>query len=153
LEKVCNSKEFEDEEFLKSVLEATEVRPYNSCINICYDNAGAIYEIPNYCINEPFEYNIQTSRTYKNKPPEKDIKVKVRKIIDETVVACKNTWTILELKNSIKSIGELKITKPESIRLFYSGKELQNIEELWFYNIQNDSIIMLMYKEEEESNE
>jgi hypothetical protein len=121
-----------------------EIRLYKDCINICYDSAGAIYEIPNYCIHEPFEFNILTSRTYKNRPKEEIIKFKIRKLVTDIAIECKNTNTILQLKNIIVTIQDFQIDKVETVRLFYGGKELQNIEEIWFYNINSGSIVQLM---------
>jgi hypothetical protein len=122
-----------------------DIKPYQDCINICYDNAGAIYEIPNYCINDPYEYNIQTSKGQRHRPAEKKITVKVRKVVEETVIEGTSCWTVLELKKSIRNIGSLQIANPEKVRLFFGGKELQNSEQLWFYNIDSDSIIQLLY--------
>jgi hypothetical protein len=147
LEKICSSNEFNDDEVLLGCLEAMEIKPYQDCINICYDNAGAIYEIPNYCINEPCEYNIVTTKTFSKKVAEKNISVRIRKFADDIVVKCKNAWTVLELKGNIKAIGDISITNPERVRLFFCGKELQNSEELWFYNIEDESIIQILYNQ------
>ena len=121
-----------------------EIRVYKDCINICYDAGGAIYEIPNYCIHEPFEYNILTSRTYKNRPKEENIRFKIRKLVTDIAVECKNINTVLQLKNIIANIKDFQVEKVETVRLFFGGKELVNIEELWFYNIGNGSIVQLM---------
>jgi hypothetical protein len=146
LEKLCNSNEFSDDELLYSVLEAMEVKPYHDCLNVCFDNHGAVYEIPNYCINEPHEYRLESIKA-EHKPVSNDIKVCLRKVIDEVVIDCKDTWKVGELKNSVKTIGDVTIHNPENVRLFYAGKELQNDEELWFYHIDNGSIVQLLYKE------
>jgi hypothetical protein len=125
-----------------------EIKPYHDCLNVCFDNAGAVYEIPNYCINDPFEYIITSSESLSSsKPAQKKIKIIIRKVVEEVGIECLNSWTVLELKNNIKSIGELVITKPENIRLFHGGKELRDNEELWFYHIDNGSIVQLMYRE------
>jgi hypothetical protein len=44
----------------------------------------------------------------------------------------------------ITTIQDFQVDRVEIIRLFYGGKELQNIEELWNYNIGNGSIVQLM---------
>jgi hypothetical protein len=142
LEKVCCSNEYEED--MTSFLSALEIRPYKECINICYDSSGAIYEIPNYCIHEPYEYNILTSRTYNNRPKEEILTFKVRKLVTDISLECKNTCKILQLKNKIATIEEFQIERAENIRLFFGGKELQNIEEIWFYNIGNSSIVQIM---------
>jgi len=54
-------------------MEAAGIKPYNKCINICYDLQGAIYEIPNYCINEPFLFDEKAKDI--NRPEEKILNV------------------------------------------------------------------------------
>ncbi len=144
LENLCSNNEFDDQS-IKGFLSALEITPYKDCINICYDNAGAIYEIPNYCINDPVEYDIVTSKSYKNRPPEKEIKLKVRNYNTTIEINCKNTNTVLELKGIVFSSGKFGSKSAETIRMFYGGKELQNIEELWFYSIDDESSIQVMY--------
>jgi len=45
----------------------------------------------------------------------------------------------------IDSCGTLKNLNPDKIRLFYGGKELKNDIELHNYNMENESIIQMMY--------
>lgn len=59
-------------------MEAAGIKPYNKCLNICYDLQGAIYEIPNYCINEPFLFDEKAKDI--NRPEEKMLNVKLDKI-------------------------------------------------------------------------
>ena len=40
-------------------MQDTMVRPLQNCINIVYDSKGILYEIPNYCINEPYKYELE----------------------------------------------------------------------------------------------
>jgi hypothetical protein len=54
---------------------------------------------------------------------------------------------VIELKGIVFSTGKFNAKSADSIRMFYGGKELQNIEELWFYSIDNESIVQLMYCE------
>ena len=54
-------------------MEAAGIKPYNKCINICYDLQGAIYEIPNYCINDPLLYDEKAKDNLK--PQEKSLNV------------------------------------------------------------------------------
>ena len=37
---------------MKEMFEANEIKPLLKRINFTYDKNGAVYEIPNYCINE-----------------------------------------------------------------------------------------------------
>ncbi len=146
LERIC-SDEYDDES-IKGFLSALEIRPYKDCIDICYDNAGELYEIPNYCINDPVEYKVTNNKHNKNKPPERILLIKVKNYNTIVDIECSNINTILELKGIVYSTGKFTAKSSDSIRMFYGGKELQNTEELWFYSIENDSIIQLMYSEQ-----
>lgn len=35
------------------------LRPLKNCINIVYDSKGMLYEIPNYCINDPYRFELE----------------------------------------------------------------------------------------------
>ena len=56
-------------ETLKNTIEDSAIRLYENCINVVYDSRGLIYEIPNYCINDPYKFELefdirQISRKY-----------------------------------------------------------------------------------------
>jgi hypothetical protein len=83
------------------------------------------------------------------KPDAKSIKVIVKKFADEQSFQMENTSTVLELKqNILNSFPNLPDnTKTEDkLRLFFGGKELQNKEELWTYNIDDSSIVIMTIK-------
>lgn len=40
-------------------MQDTMLRPFRNCINIVYDSKGILYEIPNYCINDPYKYELE----------------------------------------------------------------------------------------------
>jgi hypothetical protein len=141
LENICSNHEIEDD-FIREYLNAAGLTTYKDCINITYDNRGFIYEIPNYCINPPFKYNIQTKIT-NSKPGRKEIKVKIRKGIEDMQIKIVNYQKISEVKQSIAE--KMNFKESEKIRLFFGGKELKNNEEIWSYLIDDDSIIQLMY--------
>lgn len=132
---------------MKEYLNAAGVIPANRCINVTFDSRGYCYEIPNYCINEPHKFEVSNTEKNKTRPKEKKIEVIIRKLVEEKKYTLKNTSTIEELKKQISEtfcsespLGE------ERIRLFFGGKELVNSNELWFYNIEDESIIILMVK-------
>jgi hypothetical protein len=145
LERIC-SDEYDDES-IKGFLSAMEIRPFKDCINKCYDNAGAIYEIPNYCINDPVDFKVVNNKVYKDRPPERNIQFKAKNFNTFIDIECKNTITVRELKMLVFTTGKFAIKSAESLRMFYSGKELQNVEEVWFYSIDNNSIIQVMYNQ------
>ncbi len=55
-------------------------------------------------------------------------------------VDIEDTSTVLDLKNKTKDSGY----NPEQIKLIYSGKILANDKELSFYNLKDNSVIILM---------
>jgi hypothetical protein len=146
LENICSSPDIE-EDFIKEYLNAAGVSPYCDCINITYDNQGFIYEIPNYCINEPFEYQIAETVT-KSKPREKIISVRIRKGVEEKQLeGVSNLEQISLLKALVSTLhfNNLDSIEYEKIRLFFGGKELKEGEDIWSYLIDEGSIIQLLY--------
>ena len=75
LKQVCEMPSEEDEN-INVMLEAYGLIPYNNCINITYDASGALYEIPNYCINEPYKYEIVENK--KEKPKEEKVSFRLK---------------------------------------------------------------------------
>ena len=64
---------------LKNTIEDSSIKLYESCINVVYDSRGTIYEIPNYCINEPYRYELEFEEK-KTQEKEKVINVKIKDI-------------------------------------------------------------------------
>lgn len=65
--------ETSNNENIKAFMEASGITSYNKCINLCYDPQGMIYEIPNYCVNEPIVFDEKPKDT--NKPEQKTLNV------------------------------------------------------------------------------
>ena len=137
LKQVCEMPSEEDEN-INVMLEAYGLIPYNNCINITYDASGALYEIPNYCINEPYKYEIVENE--KEKPKEEKVSFRL-KGTHKTKITCSNYETIEKVKQKIGKKYKVEINK---IRLFFYGKELKNDLELWNYNVSNDCVVILM---------
>ena len=137
LKQVCEMPSEEDEN-INVMLEAYGLIPYNNCINITYDASGALYEIPNYCINEPYKYEIVENE--KEKPKEEKVSFRL-KGTHKTKITCSNYETIEKVKQKIGKKYKVEIDK---IRLFFYGKELKNDLELWNYNVSNDCVVILM---------
>ena len=137
LKQVCEMPSEEDEN-INVMLEAYGLIPYNNCINITYDASGALYEIPNYCINEPYKYEIVENE--KEKPKEEKVSFRL-KGTHKTKITCSNYETIEKVKQKIGKKYKVEIDK---IRLFFYGKELKNVLELWNYNVSNDCVVILM---------
>ena len=137
LKQVCEMPSEEDEN-INVMLEAYGLIPYNNCINITYDASGALYEIPNYCINEPYKYEIVENE--KEKPKEEKVSFRL-KGTHKTKITCSNYETIEKVKQKIGKKYKVEIDK---VRLFFYGKELKNDLELWNYNVSNDCVVILM---------
>ena len=137
LKQLCEMPQSEEED-LNVMLEAYGLVPYNNCINITYDTSGALYEIPNYCINEPYKYEIVENE--KEKPKEEKISFKL-KGTHNTKITCSNYETVNKVKEKVSKKYNVETDK---IRLFFYGREMKNDMELWNYNVSKDCVVILM---------
>ena len=138
LKELCDLPE-EEGENIKPMLEANEITPLKKCINVTYDKAGEVYEIPNYCINEPVSFDFP--EMHLKKPEKKNVNFHVRKGGQQIKIKAFNTTLVEKIKNNL---GKKFETDENNIRLFYRGKEMKNGNELWVYNIENDCVVILM---------
>jgi hypothetical protein len=138
LKELCQMPEGEEEN-MKAMLEAYDLVPLYECINITYDSLGGLYEIPNYCINEPYKYELLEEK--KEKPKEKHISFYLRKGIEQTKIKSSNYSKVEKIKEEVSKKYNVDI---EKIRLFFYGKELKNNFELWNYNVSEDCVITVM---------
>ena len=138
LKQICENDDL-DEKDIKAYLEANEIIPYKNCINVTYDRMGGIYEIPNYCIQEPVEYILINEN--KNKPNEKEINFNIKKDIEIFNIQNSNYLSVDILKSNL---GNKFNCNKEDIRLFFTGKEMMNDKEIWFYDIDNNCTITAM---------
>ena len=100
---------------------------------------GGIYEIPNYCIQDPVEYILINEN--KNKPNEKEINFNIKKNIEIFNIQNSNYLSVDILKSNLAN--KFNCNK-EDIRLFFTGKEMMNDKEIWFYDIDNNCTITAM---------
>ena len=141
LHMICNDNSLSVED-IDAYMKASNIVTYKGCINVTYDNKGFLYEIPNYCINDPLEYE-----KFEEKIPliKEDIEVKIRCFNLEEKIKINNFDNIEVLKENIKKCEKLnKKYGLNNVRLFFGGKELNDKKEIWYYNIQNESIIQML---------
>ena len=141
LHMICNDNSLSVED-IDAYMKASNIVTYKGCINVTYDNKGFLYEIPNYCINDPLEYE-----KFEEKKPliKEDIEVKIRCFNFEEKIKINNFDNITEIKENIKKCEKFnKKYELNNIRLFFGGKELNDKKEVWYYNIQNNSIIQML---------
>ena len=142
LHMICNDNSLSIED-IDGYMKASNIVTYKGCINVTYDNKGYLYEIPNYCINDPLEYEKIEEKKLSVK--EEDIIIKIRCFNIEEKIEINNYRKINELKDLIKKCNKFKYKyNLDNIRLFFGGKELLDKKEIWFYNINNDSIIQML---------
>ena len=128
-----------EEKNIKAMLEANEITPLLKCINVTYDRNGAVYEIPNYCINDPVKYDFPEMHV--KKPKKKNISYFARKGLKQVKIESSNMDLVEKVKEIIGK--ELEI-QDKDVRLFFSGKELKNGNELWKYKIDNECVIIAL---------
>jgi len=128
-------------------MNAAGVTPLKDCLSLTFDTRGYYYEIPNYCINFPFKYEIGSNIENKVKPENKIVFVIVRKTIEDQIYDIEILQKVIHLKEKISQNFLGQIIDVRLIRLFYAGKELNDNEELWTHKIEDDSIIMLMIRQ------
>jgi len=141
LKELCQMPEGEEEN-INAMLVAYDLIPYNNCINITYDSLGGLYEIPNYCINEPYKYEINEN---KNKPEEGKVQFHLRKGAKQLKITCSNWEKIDKVKSKVAKKFN---SDTEKIRLFFYGKEMMNSKELWNYKVTKDCVVIVMIKED-----
>lgn len=70
---ICNDSSLSIDD-IDSFMKSSNIITYKGCINVTYDSKGFLYEIPNYCINDPVRYekieedkkNMPKKRKYRN---------------------------------------------------------------------------------------
>ena len=128
-----------EEKNMKAMLEANEINPLLKCINITIDKNGAVYEIPNYCINEPVSYDLPESHV--KKPKNKMICFYARKGVKQIKLKFPNN-TLVEKVN--EDDGKQFNMNTNDLRMFFGGKELKNENEIWKYNVDDDCVIIIL---------
>lgn len=86
----------------------------------------------------------------KKKPIECKLTIHIRNNLNQFTITISNCSSIDKLKDEIiKIIREAKnkrqITK-HKISLFFGGKELKNDKEVWYYNVTNNVVLILMVR-------
>ena len=137
LKELCELPE-EENETLVAMLQAYDLVAYKNCINVTYDLSGYLYEIPNYCINDPYKYDLPENHI--NKPIEKKVTFHLKKENKKIKIKCSNYSLIEKIKGKIAK--KINVAK-DKIRLFYRGKEMKNLNELWMYNVEEDCVVIV----------
>ena len=138
LKEICELPPNEDEN-IKPMLEANEITPLKHCINVTFDRGGEVYEIPNYCINEPISFDLP--ETHVKKPEKKKISFHGRKGTEQFKIKTENYTKIESIRKNIGKKFDKDVSK---VRLFFGGKEMKDGNELWQYNVKDEDVIIIM---------
>ena len=141
---VCETENIKDTTIKEIFISFNFIPLYNS-INICIDFKKNIYEIPNYCIQNPSEYDLKID-SYSDKPNFTEINIKLLYLNKFFEIKMNNLDTILDFKAEILNMEEFKQLEDNSISLFLNDIELEDEKEIWMYNINEDSIIKLIIR-------
>ena len=131
-----------DEYRANVLLEEYNLTTFNGCINHIIDKKGNHYNVPNYCINDPYfekEYKI------KENIEKKDLKINLYEVANNknSILEVNNLVTGLELKKLFCKENNISF-EDFNIRMFFSGMEISNEHFLYQYNIKNDFKIQVM---------
>ncbi len=144
LKYICETENIKDTKIKEIFISFNFIALYNS-INICIDIKKNIYEIPNYCIQNPSEYDLKMD-SYSDKPNLTEINIKLLYLNKFFEIKMNNLDTILDFKAEILNMEEFKQLEDNSISLFLNDIELEDEKEIWMYNINEDSIIKLIIR-------
>ena len=131
-----------DEYRANVLLEEYNLTTFNGCINHIIDKKGNHYNVPNYCINDPYfekEYKI------KENIEKKDLKINLYEVANNknSILEVNNLVTGLELKKLFCKENNISF-EDFNIRMFFSGMEISNEHFLYQNNIKNDFKIQVM---------
>ena len=127
-----------DEERASILLDESNIKTVNGCLNHLIDSDGNEYKIPNYCINDPYfgiinsgEKDVKEEKLILNFYGAKKLKLEVS-----------NKLKGKELKNDIR-IRE-KIDENKKMRLFYRGIEIKDEDFLYNHDINENTLINIL---------
>ena len=131
-----------DEYRANVLLEEYNLTTFNGCINHIVDKKGNHYNVPNYCINDPY---FEKEYIIKDNVEKKDLKINLYEVANNsnTILEVNNLITGLELKKLFCKKNNISFDD-FNVRMFFSGMEISNEHFLYQYNIKNDFKIQVM---------
>ena len=125
-------------------LEHFQIEPINGCINHCKDKEGNIYEIPNYCINDPY-YERDIQKNTKEQIEEKELRVRIVKRGEKEplFLMVNNKLSGKELKEKYRICNSLD--NNIKIKMFIYGVEIKDEDYLYQHNLTEDKPIFIFF--------
>ena len=127
------------EEFLYK----NNMKTLEGCINMCTDNQGNIFRVPNYCINDP---HFQLELLDKEESKGQKIEIKLFDFVNQK----QNKMTVLdnitgeELIEKYAAEEDIDLSK-NKIRLLFGGGIINNNETLFQHKVKNGFSIQICF--------
>ena len=125
------------EEFLYK----NNIKTVEGCINMCVDNQGNIFRVPNYCINDP---HFQLELLDKDEAKGEKIEIKLFDVVNQkqNKLSVLDSITGEELIEKYASKENIDLTK-NKIRLLFGGGIIKDNETLFQHKVKNGYSIQI----------
>ncbi len=125
------------EEFLVK----NNMKTLEGCINMCVDNQGNIFRVPNYCINDP---HFQLELLDKNEATGKDIEIKLFDVVNQkhNKMTVSDSITGEELIEKYAKEENIDLNK-NKIRLLFGGGIIKDNETLFQHKVKSGFSIQI----------
>ena len=117
------------------------IRTLNGCINMCLDEGGKLYRVPNFCINDPtFQLELLNNENSK--------KEKINIILNDVAAQKKKNYNIYDTTTGKELIEmyckEENIDKDKyNFKLIFGGGIIKDDETLFQHKVKNDYVIQI----------
>ena len=117
------------------------MKTLNGCINICIDNQGNIFRVPNYCINDPY---FKLELLNKDESNEENIEIKLFDVVNQKQKKLNVLDSITggELIEKYANEENIDLNK-NKIRLLFGGGIIKENETLFQHKVKNGFSIQI----------
>ena len=117
------------------------IRTLNGCINMCLDEEGKLYRVPNFCINDP-TFQLELLKNENSK------KEKINIILNDVSAQKKKNYNIYDTTTGKELIemycNEENIEKEKyNFKLIFGGGLIKDDETLFQHKVKNDYVIQI----------
>ena len=129
----------------EELLFKNNIRTLNGCINLCVDQDGKIFRVPNFCINDPtFQMELLNNENAKNE--------KINIILNDVSTQIKTKINVFDNISGKELIDifceENNIDKEKyKIKLIFGGAIIKDDETLFQHKVKNDYVIQVFKNE------
>ena len=117
------------------------MKTVEGCINMCVDNQGNIFRVPNYCINDP---HFQLELLDKEEAKGEEIEIKLFDVVNQkqNKLSVMDSITGEELIEKYAAKENIDLTK-NKIRLLFGGGIIKDNETLFQHKVKNGYSIQI----------